>query len=78
MRTLKCLKLQLDLLTLKILKEYQVKAVSQGKDALAKVTVKVEFKDEGTIIGRGLDVDTMLASAKAYVAALNTYLDAKR
>ena len=60
------------------LKEYQVKAVSQGKDALAKVTVKVEFKDEGTIIGRGLDVDTMLASAKAYVAALNTYLDAKR
>ena len=60
------------------LKEYQVKAVSQGKDALAKVTVKVEFKDEGAIIGRGLDVDTMLASAKAYVAALNTYLDAKR
>ena len=59
------------------LKEYQVKAVSQGKDALAKVTVKVEFKDEGAIIGRGLDVDTMLASAKAYVAALNTYLDAK-
>ena len=60
------------------LKDYQVKAVSQGKDALAKVTVKVEFKDEGAIIGRGLDVDTMLASAKAYVAALNTYLDAKR
>ena len=60
------------------LKEYQVKAVSQGKDALAKVTVKVEFKDEGAIIGRGLDVDTMLASAKAYIAALNTYLDAKR
>ena len=59
------------------LKDYQVKAVSQGKDALAKVTVKVEFKDEGAIIGRGLDVDTMLASAKAYVAALNTYLDAK-
>nr|WP_314869543.1 2-isopropylmalate synthase [uncultured Campylobacter sp.] len=60
------------------LKEYQVKAVSQGKDALAKVTVKVEFAGEGAIIGRGLDVDTMLASAKAYVAALNTYLDAKR
>ena len=59
------------------LKEYQVKAVSQGKDALAKVTVKVEFAGEGAIIGRGLDVDTMLASAKAYVAALNTYLDAK-
>ena len=60
------------------LKEYQVKAVSQGKDALAKVTVKVEFAGEGAIIGRGLDVDTMLASAKAYVAALNTYLDTKR
>jgi len=60
------------------LKDYQVKAVSQGKDALAKVTVKVEFAGEGAIIGRGLDVDTMLASAKAYVAALNTYLDAKR
>ena len=60
-----------------VLKDYQVKAVSQGKDALAKVTVKVEFEGTGAIIGRGLDVDTMLASAKAYVAALNTYLASK-
>ncbi|MDA3057111.1 2-isopropylmalate synthase [Campylobacter sp. VBCF_05 NA6] len=60
------------------LKDYQVKAVSKGKDALAKVTVKVEFEGTGAIMGHGLDVDTMLASAKAYVGALNTYLASKK
>ncbi|NLY03910.1 MAG: 2-isopropylmalate synthase [Campylobacter sp.] len=59
------------------LKDYQVKAVSQGKDALAKVVVKVKFGDM-TMIGHGLDVDTMLASAQAYVGALNSYLNMQK
>ncbi|MCZ6105140.1 2-isopropylmalate synthase [Campylobacter ureolyticus] len=61
-----------------ILKDYQVKAVSSGKDAMAKVTVKVQFEDKMVVLGSGLDVDTMLASAKAYVSALNSYLNLKK
>ena len=55
--------------------DYKVKSVSEGKDALASVTVKVEFsKDEPAIIGHGLHIDTMLASARAYISALNSYI----
>ena len=58
------------------LKDYKVAAISKGKDALAKVDVKVKFGQQ-TVIGHGLDIDTMLASAKAYIAALNSYLSMK-
>jgi len=57
------------------LMDYRVTSVSQGKDALANVTVKVAFNDnEPAIIGHGLNIDTMLASARAYIGALNSYL----
>ena len=42
----------------------------------AKVDVKVKF-GERTMIGHGLDVDTMLATAKAYISALNSFLSMK-
>jgi len=55
--------------------DYRVKSVSKGKDALANVTVKVTFNDnEPAIIGHGLSPDTMVASARAYIGALNSYL----
>jgi len=39
------------------------------------VTVQVAFnEDEPAVIGHGLSIDTMLASAKAYIGALNSYL----
>ena len=57
------------------LNDYSVKAVSKGQDALAKVICKVAFnEEENSIIGHGLSVDTMLASARAYISALNSYL----
>ena len=57
------------------LRDYKVKSVSEGKDALASVTVKVAFnKDEPAMIGHGLNIDTMVASARAYIGALNSYL----
>ena len=57
------------------LMDYKVKSVSKGKDALASVTVQVAFnEDEPAVIGHGLSIDTMIASAKAYVGALNSYL----
>jgi len=49
---------------------YQVHAVTGGTDAQAEVTVKLEEKGR-TVMGQSADVDTMVASARAYVYALN-------
>jgi 2-isopropylmalate synthase len=60
------------------LKDYSVDAVSEGKNALAKVVVKVVFDDtKPAIIGHGLNIDTLYASAKAYINALNSFIDMK-
>ncbi len=57
------------------LADYQVNSVTKGKDALAKVTVKVIFEDnKPAVIGHGVSIDTMVASAKAYTSALNSYI----
>jgi 2-isopropylmalate synthase len=57
------------------LNDYKVKAVSEGQDALANVICKVTFDDTNpAMIGHGLSIDTMVASAKAYIGALNSYL----
>ncbi len=48
---------------------YQVHAVTQGTDAQAEVTVRLE-KDGLIANGHGSDVDTLVASAKAYINAL--------
>lgn len=45
---------------------YQVHAVTQGTDAQAEVTVRLE-KDGLIANGHGADVDTLVASAKAYI-----------
>ncbi len=61
------------------LKEYKVNSVTQGKDALARVVVKVKFEECKTpVMGHGLSLDTMEASAKAYINALNNYLSIKK
>ena len=49
---------------------YQVHAVTEGTDAQAEVSVRLEENGRVTT-GRGAEVDTLVASAKAYVAALN-------
>lgn len=60
------------------LKDYKVDAVTQGKDALARVVVKVAFdENKPAVMGHGLNVDTMLATAKAYIGALNSYMSMK-
>ena len=49
---------------------YQVHAVTEGTDAQATVTVRME--DKGNIsTGQSADTDTVVASAKAYLNALN-------
>lgn len=52
---------------------YQVHAVTHGTDAQAEVTVRLE-EDGKTVNGQGADPDTMVASARAYVHALNKLL----
>jgi 2-isopropylmalate synthase len=52
---------------------YQVHAVTTGTDAQAEVTVRLS-EDGKTANGQGADVDTLVASAKAYVHALNKLL----
>jgi 2-isopropylmalate synthase len=52
------------------LKLYQVHAVTRGTDAQATVTVRLE-EDGRIVTGQSSDTDTVVASAKAYVAALN-------
>ncbi len=49
---------------------YQVHAVTEGTDAQATVSVRME--EDGRIVnGQASDTDTILASVKAYVGALN-------
>ena len=53
-----------------VLELYQVHAVTQGTDAQAEVSVRL-VEGEKQVIGRGADPDTMVASANAYIGALN-------
>ena len=52
------------------LKLYQVHAVTEGTDAQATVSVRLE-EDGRIVTGSSADTDTILASVKAYVGALN-------
>lgn len=55
------------------LTEYRVDAVTEGIDALGDVTIRIE-KDGKAYVGRGSDMDIIVASAKAYMNALNRLL----
>jgi len=60
-----------------ILRLFQVHAVTEGTDAQAQVSVRLE--DDGRIAtGQAADTDTLVASAKAYVGALNNLMARKQ
>ena len=55
------------------LTEFRVDAVTEGIDAIGDVTIRIE--QEGQIfVGRGANTDIMVASAEAYMNALNRLL----
>jgi 2-isopropylmalate synthase len=56
-----------------VLQLYQVHAVTQGTDAQAEVTVRLDENGK-TVNGAGAETDTMVASVKAYLNALNKLL----
>ena len=49
---------------------YQVHAVTEGTDAQATVSVRIEENGK-TTVGQAADTDTLVASANAYLKALN-------
>ena len=49
---------------------YQVHAVTEGTDAQAEVSVRLSEKGK-SVVGQGSHTDTLVASAKAYINALN-------
>jgi len=53
-----------------MLELYQVHAVTEGTDAQAEVTVRLSEQGRA-VTAKGADPDTLVASARAYIAALN-------
>ncbi|MDF1528936.1 MAG: alpha-isopropylmalate synthase regulatory domain-containing protein, partial [Sedimenticola sp.] len=49
---------------------YSVNAITSGTDAQGEVTVRLQ-KNGGIVNGQGADTDIVIASAKAYVNAVN-------
>ncbi len=58
------------------LTEFAVKSVTEGIDAQGEVTIRIE-RDGHTFTGRSADTDIIVASARAYVNALNRMLTAQ-
>ena len=52
------------------LESYNIKAVTEGQDALGEVTVRVRHKGE-SMLGRGVSTDVLEASCLAYLNAVN-------
>jgi len=76
-----------------ILLEYSVNAITEGIDAIGEVSVRLRAEDDSiptrklphqnlfqtrTFGGHGVDTDVIVASAKAYLSALNKLLAASR
>jgi len=58
------------------LTEFSIKSITEGIDAIGEVLVRIE-SDGITYTGRGADTDIIVATAKAYINALNRLLAAK-
>ncbi len=50
--------------------DYTIQSVTRGKDALGEVTIKVKLKGK-SVIAHGASTDIIVASAKAYINAIN-------
>ena len=56
------------------LTEFAISAVTEGIDAIGEVTIRVQAADGEIYAGRGADTDIIVASAKAYINAVNRML----
>jgi 2-isopropylmalate synthase len=53
--------------------DYSIQSVTHGKDAIGEVTIKVRIKGK-SVISHGASTDILVASAKAYINAINKVL----
>jgi len=58
------------------LEDYNLRAVTEGKDALGEVTVRVSNNGKA-VLGRGVSTDIIEASIKAYINAINRIISEK-
>ncbi|MDH7487364.1 MAG: 2-isopropylmalate synthase [Anaerolineae bacterium] len=66
--------------------EFSIQAVTEGIDAVARVTIRIQAEEpvsengveRRVFSGRGADTDTIVACAKAYMFALNRLIAARR
>ena len=54
--------------------DYSIQSVTRGKDALGEVTIKVNINGK-SVISHGASTDIIVASAKAYINAINKVID---
>ena len=54
--------------------EFGISSVTEGIDALAEASVRVRHEEQRSSHGHGADTDIVVASAKAYIAAINQVL----
>jgi 2-isopropylmalate synthase len=59
------------------LTEFSIKSLTEGIDAIGEVLVRID-SDGVTYTGRGADTDIIVASAKAYINALNRLFTVKK
>ncbi len=60
-----------------VLDNYNIRAITGGKEAMGEATVRIENEAGRTFIGRGVSTDIIEASAKAYVDAINRMVAVK-
>src|SRR5690606_28459813 len=52
--------------------DFSLEAVTEGEDALGRVTVKIQRDGGRSVKGRAVSTDIVLAAVKAYINALNS------
>lgn len=54
--------------------EFNIAAITEGLDAQAEASIKLRYKGR-VVTGRGADTDIIMASAKAYLHAVNKFIE---
>lgn len=57
------------------LKDYSIRSITDGTDALGEITVKIADGNGSVIVGKAIDEDIMEASINAYINAINKKID---
>ncbi|MSQ15333.1 MAG: 2-isopropylmalate synthase [Dehalococcoidia bacterium] len=60
-----------------VLEEFSVKSITESTEALGEVTIRIRSGDQ-TYTGRGTSTDIIVASAKAYINAINRLVSVKK